>query len=287
MIFEVKCKNCGSIFYVECSEKDFNKGKYRKTCSSKCAHFRIQSDETKKKISKSLTKEKYKKCELCGNTFLSINKSKYCSDNCKHISKHIDTLINYFGFDRSFIGTLYIFDEYERIKNMLINDYWNNNMTGIELGKKYNYPSPCNITGKLFKYMNIPTRSCRDTTKLNILNGKINLPGNHTKYIHGWHNTWDNKDVYLRSSYEYDYAKFLDENHIKYEVEYLRIKYWNSQTNEFRCAIPDFYLPESNTIVEIKSTYTLNKTEMIDKFKEYKKLGYNCKLILDKKEVYL
>ena len=25
MTFEVKCKNCGSVFYVECSEKDFNK----------------------------------------------------------------------------------------------------------------------------------------------------------------------------------------------------------------------------------------------------------------------
>lgn len=52
-----------------------------------------------------------------------------------------------------------------------------------------------------------------------------------------------------------------------------------------RVAIPDFYLPESNTIVEIKSDYTYDKQNMDDKIKAYKEHGYKYKLILEKEEV--
>ena len=48
------------------------------------------------------------------------------------------------------------------------------------------------------------------------------------QYKHGYHITWNNKKVYLRSSYEFDYAKLLDKQKINYEVENLRIKYWDS-----------------------------------------------------------
>ena len=88
----------------------------------------------------------------------------------------------------------------------------------------------------------------------------------------------------MRSSYELDYAKQLDEQQIDYEVEFKHIKYWDSQKEEYRCAIPDFYLPETNTIVEIKSDYTLDIQNMKDKFKAYKELGYNTKLICEHKE---
>ena len=43
-----------------------------------------------------------------------------------------------------------------------------------------------------------------------------------------------------------------------------------------------FYIQEQNLIVEIKSSYTLDIQNMRDKFKAYKKLGYNCKY--DQKE---
>jgi len=93
--------------------------------------------------------------------------------------------------------------------------------------------------------------------------------------------------VYLRSSFEFEFAKELDGQKIEYEVEFKHIKYFDTQLNEYRCAIPDFYIPSTNTIVEIKSTWTLNKQEMIDKFKAYRELGYNCKLICDHKEMLL
>ena len=68
-------------------------------------------------------------------------------------------------------------------------------------------------------------------------------------------------------------------------MECLRLKYFNTQTNSYGCAIPDFYIPSKNEIVEIKSSYTLDIQNMKDKFKAYKELGYNCKCICDYKEI--
>lgn len=65
----------------------------------------------------------------------------------------------------------------------------------------------------------------------------------------------------------------------------MRIQYFDTQKNKQRIAIPDFYLPETNTIVEIKSSWTLDIQNMKDKFIAYKKLGYNTKLIYEHKEV--
>ena len=133
--------------------------------------------------------------------------------------------------------------------------------------------------------MNIPKRNLSDANKLSILN--------KDKYVSlycynkQWHTTWNNKEVYLRSSYELDYAKELDNKQIDYDVEFKRIKYWDSQRNEYRCAIPDFYIPSTNTIVEIKSTWTLDKQNMKDKMKAYQDLGYNFKLICDHNEINL
>ena len=89
----------------------------------------------------------------------------------------------------------------------------------------------------------------------------------------------------MRSSYEIEFANLLDENKILYEVEALRINYFDTQRQYERIAIPDFYLPETNTIVEIKSRWTLDLVNMLDKVKEYNENGYDFKLILDHKEV--
>jgi hypothetical protein len=99
------------------------------------------------------------------------------------------------------------------------------------------------------------------------------------------HTTWDDNEVFLRSSYEFEYAEILDKQKIHYEVESLRIKYFDTLDNCVRIAIPDFYIPSTNTIVEIKSEYTTNSINMRDKFKAYNELGYNAKLILEHKEV--
>lgn len=51
-----------------------------------------------------------------------------------------------------------------------------------------------------------------------------------------------------------------------------------------RIAIPDFYLPDTNTIIEIKSIFTLDVQNMKDKVAAYLAFGFKFKLILEHKE---
>ena len=238
------------------------------------------------------------KCEKCKNIcFCPIcgrikNKNNEC-DNVfcnQHNFQHFKSLIKYFGFDKSKYGTIEVEDEFNRIRDILYDLYWNKNLSSSEIAKMFNYNSnPTNITQKFFKkYLNIPVKSCKYATKENYIeNRNIISTDNNSKYKHGWHVTWDNKEVYYRSQYELDYALELDAQHIIYEMENLRIKYFDSQKQEYCCAIPDFYIPEENMIVEIKSNYTLNLQNMKDKFKAYRELGYNCKCICERVEIQI
>ncbi len=138
-----------------------------------------------------------------------------------------------------------------------------------------------NLGLKVFK---LKSRLLSDAVNNALFQNKI-ISHADNQYKTEWHTTWDGREVFLRSSYESDYATVLDKNQIFYEVESLRIKYFDTQRYEYRCAIPDFYIPSTNTIVEIKSSWTYDEQNMKDKVDEYYKLGYNFKLILNHKEV--
>ena len=132
--------------------------------------------------------------------------------------------------------------------------------------------------------------SVKKTIQYNISHGIIQNTGYCIggsigfKFNEGKHETWDNKIVYLRSSYELEYAKHLDQLNILYEVEKIRISYFDSKLNKYRFSIPDFYLPLSNTIVEVKSEFTYDKENMLSKVQRYIELGYNIILVLDHEE---
>ena len=296
------CENCGK-------EHNGNYGSGR-FCCEKCAKsfstkFMIKG-QTKNAICKSCGKEfktsiysninnvncdecrHYIKriCKVCGREY---NKHEGCPNEfChKHNLQQIKTFIKYFGFDKTKLGTFDVELEFNRIRNIIYDMYWNKNMSGKDIADYFNYPSGANIVGKILIYLKIPRRSFKDCSINAYLTGN-NVPNsNGVQYKCEWHTSWNNKEVYLRSSYELDYAKELDKQRIDYDCECLRIKYLNTQDNEYHCAIPDFYLKDTNTIVEIKSSWTLDIQNMKDKFKAYKELGYNCKLILDHKEVNL
>lgn len=226
---------------------------------------------------------KHKICKICGSNYIHRCENEFCKN---HNIQQINTLIKYFGFNQNLLGTLDVEVEFERIRSLLYKDYWVDGLTTTQMAVKYGYPSPCNFVGKVFKYMNIPSRNCKDTSK--ILRFIAKRPENtHSQYKHTWYTTWDGYEVYLRSSYEIDFAKYLDSKKIHYEVESLRIKYWDSQINEFRCAIPDFYTPDDNTIYEVKSDYTYDKQNMDDRAKRYKELGYKIVMVLEHKEIIL
>ena len=155
------------------------------------------------------------------------------------------------------------------------------------LKKIFNYTSGSANFIKLLKSLDIEIKSINESVSQAWLVGRLSNNNNINNYKCGWHTTWNNKDVYLRSSYEFDFAKELDNNKILYEVESLKIKYFDTYDNKYRCAIPDFYLPETNEIIEIKSSWTLSGSlqNMKDKFTEYKNLGYKPVLYLDKQRI--
>lgn len=287
MIYRGICEKCGAPFEKVYTDEYFARIRKRnelpRFCSKSCANSHIVSNETRLKISKALKRDIVKNCCVCGRKMEGGNNKTCCSKECRHTKTFIPTLIKYFGFDPSYIGTPFVYDEVERIKQMLSDDYWINGLSAGNIAEKYNYPSARNITGKVFRYLNIERKSLHDAITGNYLMGNMNTT-TRPVYKSGWHTTFDGKEVYLRSSYEFDYALYLDKECISYDVESLRIKYYKSSENRYACAIPDFYLPDTNTIVEIKSTYTLNVNDMLDKKKAYVDNGYNFKLILDHKE---
>ena len=234
-----------------------------------------------------MTKKK-ENCPICGR---KRNAEGSCDNEfCKkHNYQHFRTLIKYFGFDKAKLGTVEVESEFNRVRNYLYDLYWNKNLSSTELAKMFNYTSiPTNITQKFFKnYLDIPVKSCKYAVVENFLEGRELFVNPYSRYKAKWHTAWNGKEVYLRSSYELDYALLLDEERVDYDVECLRIKYFNNQTQDYKCAIPDFYIPSENMIVEIKSNWTLNLPEMQDKKKAYLEQGYKFKLILEHKEVQI
>ena len=199
---------------------------------------------------------------------------------------NFNKLSKYFSFDMTKYGTIYVEEEFNRIREMLFDLYWNQHMSSTQINNKFNLPT--NSIIDYFKNFNIPIKSLSYANKENYRENRIKQPSiEHFRGRYEPHITWDNKTVFLRSKNEIEYAKQLDEKKILYEYESLRIMYFDSQLNNFRFSIPDFYLPETNTIVEIKSAFTLDVQNMRDRQKEFERLGYNFKLIFDFKEMTL
>lgn len=107
------------------------------------------------------------------------------------------------------------------------------------------------------------------------------LKTNSNRGINGYYyNNSMKKYVWLRSSYEYLYSKYLDENNIKWDVEY---QYYNINNRNY---LPDFFIFENDNvckIVEIKSEYYSGyvRDEFINIFNFFKNIGIEYLIISD------
>lgn len=220
------------------------------------------------------------KCNECGKKICRYCGQKKClrPDICKR-PQFINMLIKNFGFNESKIGTIEIYEEFDKIKNLLEKEYFDNKLSLLDLEKKYKYPHQ-SISQVLFKTLKLKSRNLSQANILAYSQGK-NISHGANQYKCGWHTTWDNKQVFYRSSYELKYAEELDKQKVEYKMETLRILYWDTKLLRQRVAIPDFYLPKQNKIVEIKSPWTLDEQNMKDKEKAYKEHGYEFELKVD------
>lgn len=279
------CCQSHSISYGNLQRTLEQRKKAKESIKKYCnEHIRIKNKKTNtyKIITdpKEIKNHKIKYCKYCG---CEIGK---CKDEYVCKKHQLFKTLEKFGFDKSKIGTDKIVDEFYKIRNIIQDFYIKYGTDENALKEKLNYFSGGANFHKILKSLDIKSRDFSEAQQFTIEHGKRDLipVGIHYRFNDEYHITWDNNEVYLRSSYESDFANELDEKKIKYEVENLRIKYFDSQRNKYRLAIPDFYLPESNTIVEIKSIFTLDVQNMKDKVKAYKELEYNFKLILEHKE---
>lgn len=173
--------------------------------------------------------------------------------------------------------------EFLKIQSMLYTEYYIQGESMLTLMKKFNIPSSKTMN-IIFRLFDVKARTFSESI-LNAIYTKRAIPRTNPVQSITYHTSWMGEIFCLRSSYEESYAKILDTQQVRYVVEHLRIKYFSVSENRYRIAIPDFYLPESNTIVEIKSLYWLRPEEMRNKRDAYLKLGYKFKLILEHQEV--
>lgn len=317
-IYKLICLNCDKEYNLELTLAQYNENKYRKCCCAECSakysgSFRdfsktknatciICNDIIMIKVNASA---KTCRCEKCKDRkLLKIKRGKIkskifikdkvickiCGDE-KCIEKDIcktwvfgrSKFFIKLGFDETKIGTKSFYEEYYKIAELLKEEYESTSL--LELSKKYNVN--INTVLNTLNSFNIKLRNISEANILSFKNGRTLPNVNIYPYKSGYHTSWDGNTFWIRSSYELDFCKELDKNKIKYNVETIRIQYFDTLTNSNRTAIPDFYLIDTNEIVEIKSTWTYDEQNMKDKVKAYKESGYNVKLILEHKEIKL
>jgi len=288
------CLNCGKLFEIEVIESYYKRGRYNKCCCKECSSKYSSSfvDRNKKKI---------RICKICGIEIISkvgSSENVYCDicrnkrvckqcgkeicerpDVCKKLKNKNNVFIKYFNFDRKKLKSSKVYDEFDKIVNNLKKDYFVDEMSIIDMSKKYKMNTQ--TLSEVFKRLGIHLRTNTESGHMAVKNGKINYDNNNPySYKNGFHVTWNDKKVHYRSSYELDYYRKLDEQKIDYDVEKLRLIYYDTQKKKRRVAIPDIYIPIENKIVEIKSNWTYDEQNWKDRLKTYKKLGYNVELVI-------
>lgn len=191
------------------------------------------------------------------------------------------------GFDKSKIGTFEVYDEYFRIQHELYEEYHIKQKTLPMIAEERNISFQ--RLAVIFDFLAIPKRTNSEANVLALQLGRKELSvikgdGGKYKFKHGWHTSWEGESWYFRSSFEEKYMMYLDKQKTHYKGEgYLKIPYYNTMKGRMAVAYPDFYFPDTNTIVEVKSMGTLvgHEQEMDDKFKRYRELGYTAHLLLD------
>ena len=108
------------------------------------------------------------------------------------------------------------------------------------------------------------------------------LDSKNKHHLCGWYESKQGFDVYLRSSWEYAYAVYLDKNDKKWKYE--EKSFLLSDKRIYR---PDFFIYDAagrlEKIVEIKSKWFNGSLERIDKFLQFSKeySQYKTELITD------
>lgn len=261
----MRCLQCG---------KEIPEG--RKFCSRSCS----ASYNNVKRERKPWTEEQKEKnrkpgkevvCKYCGKP------GKKVCDECKPYVQRVRTF-NKLGIEGA---NLYV--KNQKLLKILQDLYFTQHLSLAEIWEKTGLRY--HQVEIIFHTAGISLRSVSDCQINALTTGRRGIPGPLEKRgIRGYHETWQGSKVWYRSSYELAFAELLDSQKIPYKVEAkeARTRYWDSELQRERVAVPDFYLPETNEIVEVKSSYTLGSIQrMKEKFEAYRQRGFTPKLWLN------
>lgn len=271
------CQQCGKLVTKAVSEAKRHPNFF---CNRSCAAKYNNAHRTHQHSTKTKTKRVLKRCKICGGFHDSHNpKTSVCSGNW--LQTHSSQLkLQQWGFDTTTLGTNAVFQAYNDFKRLVEQLYFDNHLSQSDIAKKWGIPCSSTIS-YLFRWLGIQPLSQSQSTINAIKMKNIVREGGFNQFKRAYHTTWNNKRVFCRSSYEIDCCNWLDSQKIDYQMESLKIEYFNTKKNRNAIAIPDFYVPADNMIIEVKGTFTYDYQEMVDKSTEYKRLGYRFLLILD------
>lgn len=261
----ISCKMCGKEFSVQVS-----------STQDLCNDCLIEAQRNGS-LHKFIKNKNLRVCKVCG----SVGNSCRRPDVCSHF-RLFPKMIQYFDFDKTSIGTERVYEEFDKVSNSIRDLYYNKKLSSQQIVDLIGYEHDAtNFIKFLSKFVKL--RSLSDSISNAFANGRCGSCECYNQYKSGFHTTWENKSVFYRSSYELDYCEELDCAKIPYDMESLRIIYFDTVKNKDRVAIPDFFLSNENKIVEVKSAYTFDKQNMIDKYSKYKELGYKFGLLYEHK----
>lgn len=215
-------------------------------------------------------------CKSCGKCHKSNQDKLLC--HCGLSNKHqlLTSLVKYFNFNQYVIGTKDVSNEYLKCKSYI-----------QELYNENSLPSLCKLVGhndagnmgKILKSIGITLDDVSSAQSKSYLQNRSSLPISPNSYfIQGWYTTKTGNEYYYRSSYELKFIHLLEEFEISFQME-VPFKYYDSQQQKYRTALPDFVF--DGKIVEIKGDYTFDEINMKDKFKSYIDHGYDPILQLE------
>lgn len=138
--------------------------------------------------------------------------------------------------------------------------------------------------GKSFEEIYGEDKACEMKTKLSIASKGENNPMYGKPSPTGSGNGWSGwyKDEYFRSLMELSYIIYLNDNNIKYESAEQKkyaVKYVDYKGTE-RNYFPDYYLTDSDTMIEVKPKNLLNSQDNLKKFENTRKL-YKFKIVTE------
>jgi hypothetical protein len=254
-----KCKKCGDEFEPRKGLISY--------CSLSCRNTRVHSEETKKKISDTNSGKYFgtyalpKKCKYCEKVLVDYLRKANTCNGCKPYVLNIK-LFEKLNIHETDLGKANIL-----ACDKLIDLYYSNNKSLSEIYEEYNIRG--NTIYYFLKKNGIPLRTVRDGVRLAIASGKIITPVNK-QYKSGIHTTWFNKDIFMRSSYEFRFATHLDKQKVFYQYEKQFEYYFDDLYRTYRA---DFFIPDWNLVVETKSRYYYEKDK--------KKIGIQRQAVLD------